>query len=89
MMSMLFRPRSKLDIHVSQMETWKGENDMGLSIEILHYIQDFVIHFAKAKRYLDFDVQMTWFSHISIDFQILLRGAKSFWMSPHQSADNL
>ena len=68
MIRMLFRRQNKLDIHVSQMETWKGEKDMGLSIEILRYNPDFVIHFAKAKSYLNFDLQMTWFSHISIDF---------------------
>ena len=75
-----FRLQKKWNIHENQMGTLKGENDMGMLIEILHHIPDNLIHPPRAKTCPKSHFHMFLFSHISMSFQNLWWGAKLIWM---------
>ena len=82
-------PKNRLNIHENQMGICLDENDMELSIEILHYIPDNVIHFPQTKSCIKLHLHKILFAQILISFQILFLVAKSIQLCIHQSEDNL
>ena len=70
-------PKNGLNIHENQMGICLDENDMELSIEILHHIAySNVIHFPKTKSCIKMHLHKILFPQILISFQILFLVAK-------------
>ena len=71
------------------MEICLDENDMELSIEILHHIPDNVIRSPKTKSCIKLHLHKILFAQILISSQILFLVAKSIQPCIHQSEDSL